>query len=215
MASRFGKWKEKLRLHHRESSRKAKETAPPEPTSTGEGQSIQPKPSHAEPVYNTADAVCRTAPCVSHPLQTPLQLADLFIRAQNAGQHLAHVSSVPTPGVTVPDSGGAPIDELWNIAYEKLRVEEAALVRDFETKLGGDAGAGLDSTRLGGPAVRRRERMEGILQRRWTRSTARRGSCGSGPTSISSKTWRSPLWALSTGSTGTSVAPWPPIRLPR
>jgi hypothetical protein len=75
-------------------------------------------------------------------------------------------SPVPSQAaLPVPDDRDVPIRELWNTVYEKLRAEEEALVRDYETKLSRDLGAGLGSM-LGGKVMSRREQMEGILQRK-------------------------------------------------
>jgi hypothetical protein len=71
-------------------------------------------------------------------------------------------SQVPQP---VPDTRDVPIRELWNVAFEKLRTEEEALVRDYETKLSCDMGAGLGSM-LGATVVSKREQMDAILQRK-------------------------------------------------
>jgi hypothetical protein len=67
----------------------------------------------------------------------------------------------------IPDKADrdVPIGELWNSAYEKLRAEEEALVRDYEAKLSGDLGAGLGSM-LGATAMSKREQMDAILQRK-------------------------------------------------
>jgi hypothetical protein len=67
----------------------------------------------------------------------------------------------------IPDKADrdVPIRELWNSAYEKLRAEEEALVRDYEAKLSGDLGAGLGSM-LGATAMRKREQLDAILQRK-------------------------------------------------
>jgi hypothetical protein len=38
-----------------------------------------------------------------------------------------------------------PINELWSIAYEKLRAEDGALIEEYEKKLQGNMVAGLGS----------------------------------------------------------------------
>ncbi|KAL7790500.1 ankyrin repeat-containing domain protein [Trichoderma afarasin] len=45
--------------------------------------------------------------------------------------------------VTSPTFDNTPIRELWNVAYEKLREEEGALVAEYETRLQGSVLAGL------------------------------------------------------------------------
>lgn len=42
-------------------------------------------------------------------------------------------------------SDDTPINELWNIAYEKLRAEDGALIEEYEKKLQGNMVAGLGS----------------------------------------------------------------------
>lgn len=56
----------------------------------------------------------------------------------------------------------APIEHLWNIAYERLRVDESELIKKYETKLRGNMIAGLGST-LGSNASMR-DRMQMILE---------------------------------------------------
>jgi hypothetical protein len=59
-------------------------------------------------------------------------------------------------------SDDAPIKELWNIAYEKLKAEDGSLIKEYETKLGGNTIAGLGLT-LGSNASMR-DRMQTILE---------------------------------------------------
>lgn len=63
---------------------------------------------------------------------------------------------------TSPALDNTPIRELWNVAYEKLREEEGALVAEYEARLQGSVVAGL------GGALKlksnTRERMWAILQ---------------------------------------------------
>lgn len=56
----------------------------------------------------------------------------------------------------------APIQDLWNIAYEKLREEDNELIKKYEMKLQGNMVAGLGST-LGSNASMR-DRMQMILE---------------------------------------------------
>jgi hypothetical protein len=70
----------------------------------------------------------------------------------------------PGPPPALPNSD-PPIHELWNIAYEKLREDDDALVLDYEKKLCGDLSAGLGAL-VGASAISRREQMAGILQRK-------------------------------------------------
>ncbi|KAM0522461.1 hypothetical protein ACHAPE_002051 [Trichoderma viride] len=56
----------------------------------------------------------------------------------------------------------APIQELWNVAYEKLCQEDAKLIQDYEGKIQEDltAGSGL----ILAPSINARERMELVLK---------------------------------------------------
>lgn len=44
-----------------------------------------------------------------------------------------------------PRSDDIPINELWNVAYEKLRAEDGTLIEEYEKKLQGNMVAGLGS----------------------------------------------------------------------
>lgn len=44
-----------------------------------------------------------------------------------------------------PRSDDIPINELWYVAYEKLRAEDGALIEEYEKKLQGNLVAGLNS----------------------------------------------------------------------
>lgn len=92
----------------------------------------------------------------------------------------ANASQEPSPGrdqliATATDSNprsqslpvrtkasDAPIRELWNTAYENLRMDDTGLITDYEAKLCGNLAAGLDSTP--GPKADRRDRMAAILK---------------------------------------------------
>lgn len=56
----------------------------------------------------------------------------------------------------------APIHELWNAAYEKLRQEDAKLVQDYEAKIQEDLTAGFGL--ILAPSINARERMEMVLK---------------------------------------------------
>lgn len=56
----------------------------------------------------------------------------------------------------------APIRDLWNIAYKRLRVDDSELIKKYETKLRGNMIDGLGST-LGSNASMR-DRMQMILE---------------------------------------------------
>ncbi|KAL7904284.1 ankyrin repeat-containing domain protein [Trichoderma velutinum] len=59
-------------------------------------------------------------------------------------------------------STDAPIQELWNIAYEKLREEDSELIKTYEKKLRGNMLAGLGS--MLGSNASMRDRMQTILE---------------------------------------------------
>ena len=92
-------------------------------------------------------------------------------QASAVSSNEASKPSVPEPGHDKPGlspalpSSDPPIRELWNIAYEKLREEDDALVLDYEKQLSGDLGAGLGAL-VGANGMSRRELMAGILQRK-------------------------------------------------
>ncbi|KAK1757014.1 ankyrin repeat-containing domain protein, partial [Echria macrotheca] len=56
------------------------------------------------------------------------------------------------------------IRDLWNVAYQKLRDENSALVSDFEKRVIGDISVGLAS--VPGSNVNRREMMDGVLKQK-------------------------------------------------
>ncbi|KAK3317580.1 ankyrin repeat-containing domain protein [Cercophora scortea] len=60
------------------------------------------------------------------------------------------------------DTKQRPIRELWDQAYENLRVEEESLIRDYEDRLSRDLATRPDLA--GGPEVSKRELMETILK---------------------------------------------------
>lgn len=68
----------------------------------------------------------------------------------------------PSESLANPRIDNAPIQDLWNIAYERLRVDESELIKKYETKLRGNMIAGLAST-LGSKASMR-DRMQMILE---------------------------------------------------
>jgi hypothetical protein len=57
-------------------------------------------------------------------------------------------------------SDDIPINELWNVAYEKLRVEDGTLIEEYEKKLQGNMVAGLGSMLN----ANMRDRMQAILK---------------------------------------------------
>ncbi|GFP56049.1 putative ankyrin repeat protein L93 [Trichoderma asperellum] len=57
-------------------------------------------------------------------------------------------------------SDEAPIKELWNVAYEKLREEDGALIKEYERKLQGNMVAGLGT--MSNASIR--DRMQTILK---------------------------------------------------
>ncbi|QYT03170.1 hypothetical protein H0G86_010139 [Trichoderma simmonsii] len=75
----------------------------------------------------------------------------------SAGQLLRSSQSLTSSRID-----NAPIQDLWNIAYEKLRVEDRGLIKKYEIKLQGNMVAGLGST-LGSNASMR-DRMQMILE---------------------------------------------------
>ncbi|KAL5085108.1 hypothetical protein Trisim1_010896 [Trichoderma cf. simile WF8] len=64
--------------------------------------------------------------------------------------------------LTSPRIDNAPIQDLWNIAYEKLRLEDNELIKKYEMKLQGNMVAGLGSTL--GSNTSMRDRMQMILE---------------------------------------------------
>ncbi|KAK4040342.1 ankyrin repeat-containing domain protein [Parachaetomium inaequale] len=88
-------------------------------------------------------------------------------KASDGGSAVQQASAVSSNEASkpTPPSSDPPIRELWNIAYEKLREEDDALVLDYEKKLCGDLGAGLGAL-AGANAMSRREQMAGILHRK-------------------------------------------------
>lgn len=76
-----------------------------------------------------------------------------------ASNLLISCQSEKSPGLE-PDC--ATIRELWNVAYEKLREEDGALIKNYESKLQGDIIAGLGLT-IGSNASLR-DRMQTILK---------------------------------------------------
>ncbi|KAL6823215.1 ankyrin repeat-containing domain protein [Trichoderma camerunense] len=64
--------------------------------------------------------------------------------------------------LTTPRIDNAPIQDLWNIAYEKLRVEDNELIKKYEMKLQGNMVAGLGSTLGSNASIR--DRMQMILE---------------------------------------------------
>ncbi|KAI0520856.1 ankyrin repeat-containing domain protein [Xylaria bambusicola] len=74
------------------------------------------------------------------------------------------VTPTPKPPLSLVDGDNTPIRELWNIAYEKLRIDDKALVLKYEKLLDGDLGANLIPTN--GSKLSLRDRTHGILQRK-------------------------------------------------
>ncbi|KAL6907175.1 ankyrin repeat-containing domain protein [Trichoderma evansii] len=72
----------------------------------------------------------------------------------------SHTSEPQKQILTNPQSDNAPINELWNIAYEKLRAESSALIEEYERKLQGNLVAGLGSM----SNASMRDRMQTILE---------------------------------------------------
>ncbi|KAK5989674.1 Ankyrin-3-like protein [Cladobotryum mycophilum] len=68
--------------------------------------------------------------------------------------------SSPLENLT-PTLKETPIQELWNVAYEKLRLEDGALIEEYESKLQGNLFAGLSQTI--GLKTNTRDRMHAIL----------------------------------------------------
>lgn len=71
--------------------------------------------------------------------------------------------SIPKPAPT-SEAIDAPIDELWDLAYEHLRESDGHLIADYEDKLGGNFAIGMAST-LGSRADVR-NKMKTVLQRK-------------------------------------------------
>jgi hypothetical protein len=55
-----------------------------------------------------------------------------------------------------------PIHELWNLAYESLRREDAKLIKEYETKLQEDLTAGFSL--ILAPSMSARDQMEIVLK---------------------------------------------------
>lgn len=71
-----------------------------------------------------------------------------------------HAAASQKQILAIPRSNDAPIKELWNIAYEKLRAEDGALIEEYEKKLQGNMVAGLGLMLN----VSMRDRMQTILE---------------------------------------------------
>jgi hypothetical protein len=87
----------------------------------------------------------------------------LRARLRLENQHETSGSHAPDPRkqiLAIARFDDAPIKELWNSAYENLRVEDGALIEEYEKKLQGNMAAGLGSMLN----VSMRDRMQAILE---------------------------------------------------
>ncbi|KAK1246570.1 hypothetical protein MKX08_000372 [Trichoderma sp. CBMAI-0020] len=80
----------------------------------------------------------------------------------------SHVPASQKQISAIPRSDEIPINELWNIAYEKLRAEDGTLIEEYEKKLQGNMVAGLGSMLN----TNMRDQMQTILENKMSEVNA-------------------------------------------
>lgn len=110
---------------------------------------------------NSADAQCDQRHLQESVANVELDTASSTVPQIKANETIERSETIQ-PSATSSTFDNTPIRELWNVAYEKLREEEGALVAEYEAKLQGSVVAGLgEALKL---KTNTRERMWAILQ---------------------------------------------------